>query len=104
MAATSGKEAMKNRASQRADQEPNDVGTLWTMKRDELTARCALLAWPDNWELRVIVDGRTMLAERCQCSEEAFSLAERWRLRLTDQSWQQIIPRPERFPHLDGRP
>ena len=94
---------MTNRALHRADHEPNDVGTLWTMKRQELRARCALLAWPDTWELRVIVDGGTILAQRCQDSEEAFSLAERWRLRLTDQGWQQIIPPPPRSPHLDGR-
>ena len=76
-----------------AGQSPADVGTLWTMKRYELVARCALLAWPEGWELRVLVDGKPMLAEWCTCSEEAFSLAERWRLRLAEQAWQQIVPR-----------
>ena len=72
--------------------EPPVVGTLWTLQRREHTARCALLAWPDGWEVRVLVDGETMVSERCTRSHEAFTLAETWKTRLTGQLWQQIIP------------
>lgn len=72
--------------------EPPDVGTLWTMQRREHTARCALLAWPDGWEIRVVVDGEALMSERCARSHEAFSLAETWKARLVDQAWRQIIP------------
>ena len=72
--------------------EAPDVGTLWTMQRREHTARCALFAWPDGWEVRVLVDGETMVSERCARSPDAFSLAETWKARLVGQQWQQIIP------------
>jgi hypothetical protein len=76
---------------------PQDVGTLWTMTRSGLTARCALLSWAEGWELRVIVDGDTMLIERCGRADEAFAIAERWKRRLGEQAWQQIVPRPGAF-------
>jgi hypothetical protein len=83
---------------------PQDVGTLWTMQRQDLTARCALLAWPDGWELRVLVDGQPMLTERCSRSEEAFSIAERWKLHLVERSWRQIVPkRAAMTPQADRR-
>ncbi len=69
-----------------------DVGTLWTMRRDEHTARCALFARADEWEVRVLVDGETMLRERCTRSDQAFAHAETWKGRLAAQSWRQIIP------------
>lgn len=69
-----------------------DVGTLWTMRRDEHTARCALFARADQWEVRVLVDGKTILRQRCPRSEKAFAHAETWKVRLAAQSWRQIIP------------
>lgn len=71
---------------------PRDVGTLWMMRRSGHLVRCALLAWTVDWELRVVVDGETLLSERCPRGAEAFSLAERWRGRMLDQGWQQIVP------------
>lgn len=72
---------------------PRDVGTLWMMRRSGHLVRCALLAWPIDWELRVVVDGAILLSERCPRGAEAFSLGERWRGRMLDQGWQQIVPR-----------
>jgi hypothetical protein len=69
------------------------VGTLWTMQRRERTARCALMPWPTDWELRVVVDDAILLTERCGTADEAFAVAERWRHRLLDRGWQQIVPR-----------
>jgi hypothetical protein len=71
---------------------PRDVGTLWMMRRSDHVVRCALLAWPVDWELRVVVDGLTLLSERCPRGAEAFQLGERWRGRMIDQGWQQIVP------------
>ena len=71
---------------------PNDVGTLWTMRRLGCVARCALMAWPADWELRVLVDGDTLLSERCPRGAEAFALADKWRSRMLDQGWLQIVP------------
>jgi len=71
---------------------PDDVGTLWTMRRLDCQARCALLAWPLDWELRIVVDGKTLLAERCPRGAEAFRLADRWRSRMIQKGWRQIIP------------
>ena len=71
---------------------PEDVGTLWLMRHQDLTARCALLAWPGGWELRVLIDGDAMLSERCDRADEAFSLAEQWQRRLSDQAWRLVVP------------
>jgi hypothetical protein len=72
--------------------EPNDVGTLWRMERRGRSARCALMACSEDWELRLVVDGEVRRAERCDRAEDAFALAERWRVRIADQGWQQIRP------------
>ena len=71
---------------------PDDVGTLWTMRRLGCVARCALMAWPADWELRVLVDGDILLAERRPRGAEAFALADEWRTRMLDQGWLQIVP------------
>ena len=42
-----------------------DIGTLWTLSRGESTARCALLALAVGLELRVLLDGDVLKAERC---------------------------------------
>jgi hypothetical protein len=78
---------------------PRDVGTLWMMRRSGHLVRCALLAWPVEWELRVVVDGEILLAERCPRGAEAFRLSERWRDRMLEQGWQQVVPGAPR-----GRP
>ncbi len=75
-----------------SDNSPYDAGTLWTMRHLDQRARCALLAWPAEWELRVIVDGRTLLSQRCPRGAEAFELAETWRRRMVEQHWTQIVP------------
>lgn len=74
------------------DSTPYDAGTLWTMRHCDQRARCALLAWPADWELRVIVDGRTLLSQRCPRGSEAFTLAENWKQRMVEQHWTQILP------------
>jgi hypothetical protein len=71
----------------------NDVGTLWTLRSVEGRARCALLSWPRDWELRVVINGDTCLTRRCSNAQEAFALAERWKRKLIAQGWRQVIPR-----------
>jgi len=71
---------------------PKDVGTLWTMRRSGHCVRCALLARSDEWELRVLVDGETLLAERRPRGAEAFRLGELWKDRMLEQGWEPVIP------------
>ena len=72
------------------------------MRRLGCVARCALMAWPADWELRVLVDGEILLAERCPRGAEAFALADEWRCRMLNQGWLQIVPRSEqRKPQLE---
>ena len=70
----------------------NDVGTLWTMRRLGFHARCALIALPSEWELRIVVDGEELLSERCPRGAEAFRLADQWRARMIQQGWTQVKP------------
>lgn len=71
---------------------PNNVGTLWTMRRAEHVARCALMEHLGTWELRVVIDGEMLLAERCPRGSEAFALAERWKRRMRRDGWRQVVP------------
>jgi hypothetical protein len=88
---------MNTRQSGPAERDaPTDVGTLWTMRRLGCMARCALMAWPTDWELRVLVDGDILLSERSPRGAEAFALADEWRYRMLDQGWLQIVPASER--------
>ena len=74
------------------DSAPYDTGTMWTMRHFDQRARCALLVWPAEWELRVIVDGQTLLSQRCPRGSEAFALADTWRRRMVEQDWTPIVP------------
>jgi hypothetical protein len=71
------------------------------MRRLDYHARCALIAWPSDWELRVIVEGETLLSERCPRGAEAFRLAEQWRTCMVQQGWRHITPQTiTEFLHL----
>lgn len=83
---------MRNRRQASEREGVRDVGTLWTMQRNGMTARCALLARRRAWEVRVVVDGGTLVTERCQRPNDAFQLAECWKSRLLEQRWQQVVP------------
>jgi hypothetical protein len=83
---------------------PHDVGTLWTMHWLKRSARCALLAWPGSWELRVLVDGEIILSERCSRADESFELADRWKHRMIAQGWKQVVPDLAGRSQLAGRP
>jgi hypothetical protein len=69
-----------------------DIGTLWTMRRPGRIARCALLAGPYEWEVRVVVDGITRVTRRCGRGGEAFELAGEWKDRMLDEGWHQVVP------------
>jgi hypothetical protein len=69
-----------------------DVGTLWTMHRREHSARCALIARRNGWELRVLMGRDVLLEERCVRADEAFSVAELWRTRMLRDGWRQVVP------------
>jgi hypothetical protein len=71
---------------------PNDVGTLWRMRRSDHHARCALMERLGIWELRIVIDGEMLLSERCPRGNSAFALAERWKRRMFDDGWRQIVP------------
>jgi hypothetical protein len=56
-----------------------------------------LIAWPGGWEVRVLVDDETLLSEHCVRTDQAFTLADRWKRRMIDQGWKQVVP------HADGQ-
>ena len=75
---------------------PADVGTLWTLECQGRRARCALLAGSSGWEIRVIVETKTLLAERCATAADAFALGEEWKSRLLEKRWRQVVPNASR--------
>lgn len=92
---------MANRRPRSSKQDaPEDVGTLWTMRQRGSSARCALMAWSGEWELRVLIDGEKLLSERCSTADDAFALAKTWRQRMLEHGWLQVIPhRQTRIDH-----
>jgi len=72
------------------DQGQRDIGTLWTLTRGESSARCVLMALSVGLELRVLMDGSILRAERCARHDHAFALAERWRDRMMDRGWTRL--------------
>ncbi len=74
----------------------SDVGTLWTVQRlgyRGYRARCALVARPEGWEIRVLVDGTPLITERSERAADAFALADSLMQRMLRDGWQQVIPR-----------
>lgn len=69
----------------------HDVGTLWTLRRATLAARCALIAWPEGWEVRVLIDGDIRKTERCDRGDGAFALAARWKRRMLERGWEPAM-------------
>ena len=86
---------MNTRESRSLRQEGSeDVGTLWMMHRSEHTARCALIARRNGWEVRVLMGRDLLLEERCERADEAFSTAELWKVRMLQDGWRQVLPGP----------
>ena len=83
---------MRNLTTGPRENVRHDVGTLWTMRRSERSARCALMTGATHWELRVLIEGDVLLTERCKTAADAFEVAERWRCRMLVRGWQQVKP------------
>jgi hypothetical protein len=95
---------MRNdRAREFRTDAPQDVGTLWSMRRGDHRARCALLASRGEWQVQVLVDGTALLAQTCDEPAAAFVLAEDWQRRMIAQGWRRILPPSEYRPNLDER-
>jgi hypothetical protein len=77
------------------DRASPDVGTVWTLRRHTNTARCALLKDPKGWELRVIVNGDKLLSKSSGRLAELLTLADAWKLRMTDHGWTSLPRSPE---------
>jgi hypothetical protein len=67
-----------------------ELGTLWTVRRGPHTAQCTLLWLPYNWELRVVLNGVTLLSERCRTQDEVVSIARTWRGRMASRGWSPV--------------
>ena len=72
--------------------QPHDVGTLWMMRRGDHTARCALLEILGEWCVRVVVDSHVILTDRCRRGPQAFEVADRWKARMSEDGWHQVLP------------
>ena len=77
-----------------------DLGTLWTLKRDDSVARCELVAFGNIYEISVSVDDALLLSQRFELRQDVFGTAERWRVRMSERGWKKMTvavrPRPDR--------
>ena len=76
----------------------SDLGTLWVMQRQDHRARCALIVQSRHWALHVLVDGKLLIAERCERGANTFELAESFKQRLLADGWRLLVPRVDRQP------
>jgi len=83
---------MKQRLLSRRLRHPNDVGTLWTLRRAPRAARCTLIACSGGWEVRIVIDGDVVKTQRCDRGEGAFTIAARWKRRMLERGWEPIAP------------
>jgi hypothetical protein len=77
------------RAAEMAEGERN-VGTLWLLRRGESTARCSLVSASEVLYVRVMLDGTLLRSEECDSYQQAFDLAKRWLIRMTDRGWTRF--------------
>jgi hypothetical protein len=92
---------MRNAGSMTARQtKATDLGTLWTLRRDDSVARCGLVALGNIYEISVSVDGALLLSQQFELRHEVFGTAERWRTRMSERGWKKVTvavrPRPDR--------
>lgn len=71
---------------------PEDIGTLWSMARGDHRARCVLMVFRGRWEIRVLVDGTSVLSEHCSEPAAGFVLAEKWKRQMFAHGWRQVMP------------
>jgi hypothetical protein len=69
-----------------------DVGTVWTLRRESHSARCALIRNVRGWQLRVFIDGDGLLTEQGRTLDELLVLAESWKGRMRHDGWTQVAP------------
>jgi hypothetical protein len=76
----------------KSGQTERSIGTLWTLRRGESTARCTLLVSEDGLQVRVSMDDAPLRSERCDTHQHSFELADRWRSRMMERGWSQVVP------------
>ena len=69
-----------------------DVGTLWTLIRGDERARCALVSWPDHWELRILIGGASERKQDCREMTDAFAISQQWMREFVAQGWRVLLP------------
>jgi hypothetical protein len=77
---------LPHRARQISETTIDAVGTLWTLERDGRMAVCVVLSARRAAEVRVLIDGDTLLSQRCE-RHAVFGVAEGWKRRLMDRGW-----------------
>ena len=73
-----------------------ESGTLWTLRRGDSSASCALVAFAGICELHVVLDGAPLLSQRCS-GAEVFEVADQWRRRMLERGWRpdDVSPSPD---------
>ncbi len=78
---------MRNASSSLTDASlGQEVGILWTLQHVDTVARCTLVVFADACELHVLLNDTPLLSKRCT-GDEAFALAERWRVLMGKCGW-----------------
>ena len=66
---------------------PQSLGELWTMRRDELTLRCALATHRLGWELRLTAGSSFARSQVCKSQQEVFETSDAWKTEAVAKGW-----------------
>ena len=66
---------------------PKPIGDLWTLKRGDLTMRCAVSTHAMGWELKLTAGASFSRSQVCKTQADVLSTAEAWNAEAISKGW-----------------
>jgi len=67
---------------------PKPIGDMWTLKRGDLTMRCAVSTHALGWELRLSAGSSFSRSQVCKTQADVFTTADTWKAEALGKGWE----------------
>ena len=67
---------------------PKPIGDVWTLKRGEMTMRCAVSTHALGWELRLSAGSSFSRSQVCKTQADVFTTADAWKTEALSKGWE----------------
>lgn len=67
--------------------KPRELGDLFVLANDRVTARCLLVTHPLGWECRSVVDRGLVMSQVCRSQEAVFTTWKTWKAAMNERGW-----------------